>query len=331
MSERNFVQGFVARLDDRFTTEQLQFISRKLECYISDFDIHHRETSLMVYDGMPEAYKVYMVSKKIEGCTDGTLKQYRIVLDDLFHTIHKPLNEITTNDMRLYLYHLKETHNLQDSTLDGKRVKLGGFFKWCVKSKYLEDNPMDLIETIKVEKKLPETFTDTQMAQLRESCKSIRDKAMLEVFYSSGIRCAELGRLKKSDIDYTTREVRVFGKGRKGRQVYVSPTALVLLDMYYAERKDDSEYMFVSSRKPYKPMGNGGIEKIIKRIGNRALEGTRTYPHKIRRTFASDAISRGMGVFELQYLMGHENTDTTMRYVKLAHANVGAEYNKCFA
>ena len=107
MSERNFVQGFIARLDDVFTTEQLQFLSRKLECYIADFDIQKRETSLMVYDGMPEAYKVYMVSKKVEGLTDGTLKQYRIVLENLFNTIRKPLHEITTNDMRLYLYHLK--------------------------------------------------------------------------------------------------------------------------------------------------------------------------------------------------------------------------------
>jgi site-specific recombinase XerD len=331
MSERNFVQGFVARLDDVFTTEQLQFISRKLECYISDFDIHHRETSLMVYDGMPEAYKIFMVSKKVKGCSDGTLKQYKIVLDNLFHTIHKPLNEITTNDMRLYLYHLKETRNLQDSTLEDKRNKMCGFFKWCVKSKYLKDNPMDLIDPIRFEKKLPETFSDTQMAQLRESCKSIRDKAILEVFYSSGMRCGELKILKKSDIDPLTREVKVFGKGRKGRKIYVSPTALVLLDMYYKERKDDSEYMFVSSRKPHNPMTNGGIEKIIKRIGKRALDGVRSYPHRIRRTFASDAIERGMDVFEVQYLMGHVKTETTMRYVKLAQAKVGADYNRCFA
>ena len=331
MSEISFVQGFMARLDDQFTTEQLQFIAKKLECYISNFDIQQRETSLMIYDGMPEAFKVYMVSKKIEGCTDGTLKQYTLVLKQLFQALRKPINEITTNDMRLYLYQMKESHNLQDSTLNDKRNKIGGFFKWCVKSKYLENNPMDLIETIRVEKKLPETFTETQMAQLRESCKNTRDKAMLEVFYSSGIRCAELGRLKKTDIDPLTREVKIFGKGRKGRQVFVSPTALVLLDIYYAERNDNSEYMFVSSRKPHNPLGNGGIEKIIKRIGKNAFAGVRTHPHKIRRTFASDAISRGMGVFEVQYLMGHTRTDTTMRYVKLTHNKVGAEYDKCFA
>ena len=331
MSEKTFVQGFVARLDDVFTTEQLQFLSRKMESYIADFDIQKRETSLAVYDGMPEAYKIYMVSKKVEGLTDGTLKQYRIVLENLFNTIHKPLHEITTNDMRLYLYQLKETHNLQDSTLNDKRNKIGGFFKWCVKSKYLNDNPMDLIEPIRYEKKLPETFSETQMAQLRESCKSIRDKAILEVFYSSGMRCGELKILKKTDIDPLTREVKVFGKGRKGRKIYVSPTALVLLDMYYKERKDDSEYMFVSSRKPHNPMTNGGIEKIIKRIGKRALDGVRTYPHRIRRTFASDAFERGMDVFEVQYLLGHVKTETTLRYVKLGQAKVSADYNKCFA
>ena len=189
---------------------------------------------------------------------------------------------------------------------------------------------MASIDRIKFEVKPREPFTDIEMVNLRYGCETARDRAMVEVFYSSACRCAELGNLKKSDINWTERRVKLFGKGKKHRVSLLSADALVALKKYLDERNDDNEALFVSMRKPHKALGNAGIEKAMKKIGER-VNVDKPCPHRLRHTFATDAHERGMELATLQYLLGHSKPETTMIYVKQSASKIEAEYHKCIA
>lgn len=326
MYENEFVNGFVSKIGD-MDGEELSRIKSELLLFISEWDVKKRTTELIPYEECPAAYKAYLVTKKIEGRSPKTLNLYKIVLEDMLRAIHKDIAKITTNDLRLYLYSIKDQRNISDRTLDHRRQIISCFFTWCYEEKYIPDNPAIALSPIKFEVKPRTPLSDTQMERLRDACSTARDKAILEVFYSTGCRCSELTNLKRDDVNLITREVRLYGKGRKHRNSYINARAEIALRRYLAERNDYQEWLFVSDRQPHNQMKNSGIEKIIHDLGERA--GIRdVYPHRIRHTFATDALNRGMPVTDLQLLMGHERIDTTTIYAKASQLSMSTNHHK---
>ena len=315
--ENHFCSLFVTRLDGKIPDEDLRIVKEELDIFSNDYDIRKKETALAVVDEMPQAYITYMVTKKIEGLSDDTLKQYKLTIEKMLTGIGKRVEDITANDLRLYLYNYKATRNVSNRTLDNMRLHLSSFFTWCLNEQYITKNPCRQITRIKFEKKVRETLTDTELEHMRDCCRNLREKAMIDVLYATGCRVSELIRLKKSDIDmYASRETELFGKGAKHRISYVNAKSIVSLENYYASRNDNSEYVFVSCRKPHRPLTKTTIEKTIKRIARDAHIMKRVTPHTMRRTMATDAISRGVPVTHVQCMLGHESVETTMIYVK---------------
>lgn len=330
MSKSNFVQEFITRLDGKVSREEMRLIAQELEKFTSNFDISARDTALCLFDGLPSEYKIYMVTKKMGGLADSSLKVYKLYIEHMLMTINKPLGEITANDIRLYLIQIKEQRKISDRSVNSRRLIINGFFGWLADQKYIENDPMAVVEPIKYEEKPRKPFSDKEVANLRYACRTNRDRAILEVFLSSGCRCSELGHLKKSDIDWHTGKVHLFGKGKKHRESWISAEAVVALERYFAERTDDSDNLFVSERKPHNPLGNAGIEKIMKQIGERAGVDD-VHPHRARHTFATNAIAHGMELPTLQYLLGHAKPETTMIYVTQSSTKVESEYHRCIA
>jgi len=326
MQENEFVNGFVARIGD-MSEEELARIKEELSIFVSGWDVKKRSTELAIYEESPVAYKAYLVTKKIEGRSPKTLDLYKLVLEDMLRTIRKDLAAITTNDLRFYLYSLKDQRKISDRTLDHRRLIISGFFTWCYDEKYIPSNPAVSLSPIKYEIKPRKPLSDIQMERLRDACKTAREKAILEVLYATGCRCSELVGLKRDDVDLKTREVKLYGKGRKHRKSYINARAEIALKNYFAERDDFQEWLFVSERKPHRQMTNSGIEKIIHILGDRA-DIKDAYPHRIRHTFATDALNRGMPVTDLQVLLGHENIDTTTIYAKASQLNISTNHQK---
>lgn len=326
MHENEFVNEFVTRISD-MSEDELARIKTELSVFVSGWDVKKRTTELAVYEECPVAFKAYLVTKKIEGRSPKTLELYKLVLEDMLRTIHKDLATITTNDLRFYLYNLKDQRNISDRTLDHRRLILSGFFTWCYDEKYIPSNPSVSLSPIKYEVTPRKPLSDTQMERLRDVCETAREKAIVEVLYSTGCRCSELAGLKRDDVNLTTREVKLYGKGRKHRKSYINARAEIALRNYLAERTDYEEWLFVSERNPHHQMTKSGFEKIIHILGDRA--GIKdVYPHRIRHTFATDALNRGMPVTDLQVLMGHESIDTTTIYAKASQLNISTNHQK---
>lgn len=322
----NFANEFVSKLDGKISDEALRTVLQELQVFASNYDISQRETHVVPYQSnVPDCYRVYMVAKKIEGMSPESMKTYNFYLTDFFEHINRPFEQVTTNDIRIYLYETQKRTGISNRTLDGKRLVINTFMDWCWKEGYIPNNPCASIKPIKFEEKPREPLSNMELEIVRDACENYRDKAMIELFYSTGCRLSEMVNLKISDIDFTSKEVHLFGKGSKHRTSYLNAKAEYMLKKYFElERPKDSisDSVFVIFRKPYNGMHKESIYARIKAIQRRSGIERSLFPHLLRHTMATDALNRGMNVAEVKEILGHEKLDTTMIYAKISHDSV---------
>ena len=142
----------------------------------------------------------YLMSKALEGKSTDTVRRYRYELTRLLSYINKPVAEITDGDISSYMRAYKNIREVKNSTLKGVRAVYSSFFVWLRDRDRVRRNPMVLVESIKVEKRVKRPFTDTEREQLLRSCATIRDKAMMEFLYSTAVRVSELASLNIDDV-----------------------------------------------------------------------------------------------------------------------------------
>lgn len=322
----NFANEFVSKLDGKISDEALRTVLQELQVFTSNYDISQRETHVVPYQSnVPDCYRVYMVAKKIEGMSPESMKTYNFYLTDFFEHINRPFEQVTTNDIRIYLYETQKRTGISNRTLDGKRLVINTFMDWCWKEGYIPNNPCASIKPIKFEEKPREPLSNMELEIVRDACENYRDKAMIELFFSTGCRLSEMVNLKISDIDFTSKEVHLFGKGSKHRTSYLNAKAEYMLKKYFElERPKDSisDSVFVIFRKPYNRMQKGSIYARVKAIQKRSGIERSLFPHLLRHTMATDALNRGMNVAEVKEILGHEKLDTTMIYAKISHDSV---------
>lgn len=322
----NFANEFISKLDGKIPDEALRTVLQELQVFTSNYDISQRETHVVPYqNNIPDCYRVYMVAKKIEGMSPESMKTYNFYLTDFFEHINRPFEQVTTNDIRIYLYETQKRTGISNRTLDGKRLVINTFMDWCWKEGYIPNNPCASIKPIKFEEKPREPLSNMELEIVRDACENYRDKAMIELFYSTGCRLSEMVNLKISDIDFTSKEVNLFGKGSKHRTSYLNAKAEYMLKKYFElERPKESisDSVFVIFRKPYNEMHKESIYARIKAIQKRSGIERSLFPHLLRHTMATDALNRGMSVAEVKEILGHEKLDTTMIYAKISHDSV---------
>lgn len=302
---------------------------RVLDEVADRYDIKKKELGLSMYDGsLPETVKIYLVCKKMAGLTENTLENYQLVLTVFFLMVRKPPQMITTNDIRMWIYAYQKGRTISNRTMDKYRSIVARFFSWAFNEGYISSNPAKNVESIKYETKPRVALTQVQLEYLRKACRTQRDLAIIEIFYSTGCRVSELAVLKKSDIDWRELTVHLFGKGRKHRIGFLNAKAEVALKAYLDSRIDDCEYLFVSCRRPHRELHKDGLEKIIRDISRRAGISVNITPHILRHTTATIALHNGMPIEEISKLLGHESIDTTMIYAKTSIEDVRAAHRK---
>lgn len=273
----------------------------------------------------------YLNAKKIENKSPGTIKQYGLSLSNMLTHINKPVTLIRTDDIRKYLNYKKVTNKISDTSLENQRVIINTFFKWLKDNGYIQNNPCALIHQIKYEYNPREAFTIEELDQIRKVCASIRDKAIIEVFYSTGCRVSELIGLKLNDINFETREVHLFGKGRKHRISYLNDSAIKAIKEYLPYRYSTSEFLFVTERAPHGPITTTrAIEKKIKALGEKANIAGGAFPHRFRHTTATHLLNAGMPIEQVQMFLGHENISTTQIYAKTEQEKLKNTYLQVF-
>lgn len=274
-----------------------------------------------------EYLEMFLNAKKIEGCSDRTIKYYRDTIARMIEKVDSPIRKITTEDMRAYLSDYQNMNHCGKATVDNIRRNISSFFSWLEEENYILKSPMRRIHKIKTNQKVKEVISDEEIERLRDTCSCRRDLAIIDLLYSTGIRVGELVNLNVSDVDFEARECVVFGKGGKERKVYFDAKAKLHLKNYLDSRTDDNPALFVTMDAPYDRLKISGVEIRVRKLG-RSLGISKVHPHKFRRTMATRAIDKGMPIEQVQKLLGHLQIDTTMQYAMVNQSNVKNSHQK---
>lgn len=271
--------------------------------------------------------ELFISAKRIEGCSEKSLKYYKIVIENMLISLKTAIRDLTTGDLRTYLAHYQQERKSSKVTIDNMRRIFSSFFGWLEDEDYILKSPVRRIHKIKTDKTIKETFSDEGLELLRDACDEIRDLARIDLLASTGMRVGELVRLNREDINFYERECLVFGKGNSERIVYFDARTKIHLINYLDNRQDDNPALFVSLSFPYNRLLIGGVETRLRQIGEKA-DLNKVHPHKFRRTLATRAIDKGMPIEQVQHLLGHVKIDTTMHYAMVNQANVKNSHRK---
>lgn len=278
-----------------------------------------------------EEYLVqFLDAKKIEGCSERTICYYRSTVEHLFSRINTPIRKISTDEIRAYLVDYQQINDCSKVTVDNIRRNISSFFSWLEEEDYILKSPMRRIHKIKTRTVVKEIISDETIELMRDSCTQLRDIAMIDLLYSTGIRVGELVNLNISDVKLNQRECIVYGKGDKERRVYFDAKSKVHLESYLDSRTDTNPALFVTLDSPHARLKISGVEIRLREIGKR-LGNLRIHPHKFRRTMATRAIDKGMPIEQVQKILGHSQIDTTMQYAIVNQTNVKTSHQKFIA
>lgn len=274
--------------------------------------------------------QMFLDAKKIEGCSDRTLQYYRVTVERLLQSITTPIRKISTEEIRGYLSGYQQINRCSKVTVDNIRRNISSFFSWLEEEDYILKSPMRRIHKIKTKQQVKEIISDEAIEQLRDHCTCIRDLAMIDLLYSTGIRVGELVNLNIADVNFDARECVVFGKGDKERRVYFDAKAKLHLQNYLNSRSDSNPALFVTLDAPYDRLKISGVEVRLRKLG-RSVNLLKIHPHKFRRTMATRAIDKGMPIEQVQKILGHSQIDTTMQYAMVNQTNVKTSHQKFIA
>jgi integrase/recombinase XerC len=244
--------------------------------------------------------------------------------------------------LREFLNYLYAERRLGKSSVSRKLACLKTFFKFMLREGRLPTNPAELISSPRLPKKLPAYLAENETATIMEmpqgtSLIALRDRAILELLYASGLRVSELVGLNEDEIDMRQETIRVLGKGRKERIVPFGSFAARAIQEYFAEKhasarvnpeKDGAIPAFVSVRKSPRRISTRDVQRLVARVRLGLKAGRRVTPHTLRHSFATHLLERGADLRSIQEMLGHESLSTTQKYTHVSIQHLKKEYDK---
>ena len=269
--------------------------------------------------------------------SENTIKNYKYVLDKVERFLKINLNKqfkLTKENIEDFIRDDIKHYN-DSKTINNNLNVLRTFYKFLIIEEYTDINIMDHIESMKIKQAIPHTLTKEEMLKILDvpllTKYSYRDKAMLELMYSSGLRVSELIHLKTYDIDLDMGSVRVLGKGSKERLVPIGEIALKYLKIYLEEyrpilNKKSSDYLFLNNQGNF--LSRQSFFKIIKNVAVKNNIKKEITPHTLRHSFATHMLEGGADLRSIQELLGHESIETTQIYTHVSNKLKQDAYHK---
>lgn len=326
--KETFITNILAKMENIVPNSQLNIFKDILVNELSAYDLIKKTAEISIIDDRPEILlKTFISTKQIEGKSQKTLERYYSMNLAMIHNIDKPLEQISTYDIRLYMARYQQERKISNRTLDGMRRCYSSFFAWLTAENFIPKNPCLAISQIKYTKTIKKPFSSTELKRIESACNNIRDLALTEFLYASGCRVSEIVQLNRDDIDFVSGEAVVLGKGNKERTIYLTQVALMHLNDYMLSRTDNNPCLFASLKSPYKRLTKEGIESVLKKLGQKAGVDN-VHPHRYRRTLATNLLDRGAPIQDVAAVLGHSDLKTTQVYCYISQINVKYSYKK---
>lgn len=309
--------------------EERERATRKILCALNDYEIEKRCTDLTVYDDTNDRIiRKYSACLMVDGKSSKTIEAYARQIRKFGEFIGQPLTEIGIYDIRYFLACEKE-RGVSDRTLENTRSYISAFYQWMAAEEIIHKNPCTNLKPIKYVDKERMAFSAVELDALRHACKTKKERALIEMLISTGVRVSELAEMDVQDVNMADLSVHIrHGKGGKERVSYTTEVCKLHLQKYLLSRKDRMTALFCN--RAMERITASGIRFILKEIGKRAGVDN-VHPHRFRRTFATSLAARGMAVQDIQRLLGHSNINTTMQYICINDSKVKASYQQYIA
>ena len=244
--KRQIITDVVQQMLPHLDNAQLKQLQKVLECTLFGCDITKQEEKETTNDN-PKLIDSFISAKRIEGCSEKTLKYYRTTIETMELAIDKSIRHIQTEDLRSYLTGYQSKNQSSRVTIDNIRRILSSFFSWLEDEDYILKSPVRRIHKVKTATNIKETYTDEELEKMRDNCTELRDLAIIDMLASTGMRIGEMVLLNKADINFNERECVVFGKGDKERIVpVVGPVAALVRRMHSSAEFPHEVGLFLS-------------------------------------------------------------------------------------
>lgn len=329
MIER-ILENVVNTMVPHLTPEQLETLNNVLYINFHDVEVQEQRTELVTsgIDGDEAKIRMFVASKKAVNRQNNTLQQYTREIRNMLAFLGKRLEDITGMDLRYYYGVMREQRGIKMSTMQTRLHYLSSFWDFLTAEELVHNNPVKKVGLLKLEKTIKKPFGAEEMEALRTGCNTLRDRALVEFLYSTGVRVSELVSLNVSDIEMGKQELIVYGKGSKERKTYLTDSAKFYLKRYLDERKARrQEPLFTTLDYPHNRLTVPGVQHMLRQLGQRSGVDN-VHPHRFRRTIATDLLNRGMPIEQVKEFLGHEKLDTTMIYCTVKTESVQASHRK---
>lgn len=327
------IHNILASMGPILEAIQLQRLENTIRQNLHGLTLEEECTQLSTWmDDNDHMVGVFLANKKLEGCKEKSLEQYRITATQFFRFAQKNFRDVTKDDVKLFLAF--RMRDVKPNTLRNSKLNLSTFFGWLHAEGYITANPVP-----RGGMRVPEIenihLTAEEEVLVRDACTTAKEAAMIDFLLSTGVRVGELEAMDISNIDFHRGTVTFQGEkgSRKYRTVVLDAAAKRHLEDYLSARADSNPALFVTDRTYNglpKRMSKDGIEKLCKKVGTRAGLQKPLTVHVFRRTFATRLANQGCPLETIQALMGHVKAETTQRYIARSQERVVQAASKYF-
>lgn len=319
-AKENLIHDIEEGVGEYLTVRQTRQVKATVKDALGGYEVEEVESGTVSTDLLT----VFLDAKRVEGKSKKTLGRYSYMMEKLIFGIGKPIEQITINDIRAWFASEKD-RGISERSLDGMRNICSSFFGWLYREGMIKSNPMNNFGAIKYRKEIREPYSSAEIERLKRACRDIRELALINFLRSTGCRIGEIEKLNRADIDIEHQTGTVIGKGDKPRKIYFDDVTAECLREYLESRTDTYPALFAG--KGTERMSQQGFRKLLNVIGAKA-NVENVHPHRFRRTLATHLAEVGMPVQEIACILGHENINTTMTYIKVNETSVENKYRR---
>lgn len=326
------IENVINEMTPHLCQEQLEHLSNVLYVNFHGKELQEQCTDLADsgIDGDEAKIRMFVASKRAVNRETNTLKQYTREIYRMLDFLGKRIEDITGMDLRYYYGVMRERRGIKMSTMQTRLHYLSSFWDFLTTEELVRSNPVKKVGVLKLEKTIKKPFSAAEMEALRTGCEELRDRALVEFLYSTGVRVSELVHLNVGDIEMGKQELIVYGKGSKERKTYLTDSAKFYLKRYLRTRRQENlveQPLFVTLDAPHDRLSVAGVQYMLRNLGKKTGVSN-VHPHRFRRTIATDLLNRGMPIEQVKEFLGHEKLDTTMIYCTVREENVQASHRK---
>jgi integrase/recombinase XerD len=275
------------------------------------------------------AVEQWITQRDSEGYSPYTIKAYRLQMRLLIRELGDlQVSDVRLEDLRRYI--AAHSGRLKPSSVSNRVRMIKSFFTWAMEEDVVPKSPAHKLKEPKLPERIPKAFNMEELEGVREGCRTPREHALVELLFTSGCRSAEVSSINREDIDWHRRCIVVMGKGSKERTVFIGARASIRLRRYLESRKDNHPALFVTEKGPVGRLLPRQVWWVVKKVGARAGMRAKTWPHRLRHSFATMMLNAGARLDDVQGLLGHSRPETTQLYAVRSGANLQRAHQQHF-